>query len=84
MRGWFAVKHGITSHPIFRGQLARLAIWIWLLDNACWEDTPHDINGKTVVIPRGAVCASERRIAQEVGVGYQEFGPSSAASRPNA
>lgn len=71
MNGWFAVKHGITKHPLFQGHPERLAIWLWLLDNACHKDTPHDINGKTVIVPRGAVAASERRIAKEVGVGYQ-------------
>lgn len=71
MSGWFAVKRGITAHPIFKSQPERLAIWLWLLDNAAWRDTPHDINGKTVTIKRGQVCASERRIATEVGVGRQ-------------
>ena len=71
MSGWFSVKRGITLHPIFMGKPERLAIWIWLLDNACWQDTQHDINGKIVTVPRGSVAASERRIAQEVGVGRQ-------------
>lgn len=71
MSGWFAVKRGITSHPIFKGHPDRLAVWMWLLDNACWQDTPHDIRGKTITVKRGQVCASERRIAEEVGVGRQ-------------
>lgn len=71
MSGWFSVKRGITTHPLFIGRADRLAIWLWLLDNACWKDTQHDINGHTVTVPRGAVSASERRIAREVGVGYQ-------------
>jgi len=71
MSGWFAVKSGITQHPIFKGHPERLAIWIWLIDNAVWKDTPHDVKGKSVTIKRGAVCVSERRLAQEVGVGYQ-------------
>lgn len=71
MSGWFSVKRGITLHPIFTGRPERLAIWIWLLDNACWADTKHDINGKIVTVPRGSVAASERRIANEVGVGRQ-------------
>jgi hypothetical protein len=71
MSGFFAVKRGITSHPVFVGHPERMMIWIWLLDNACWKDTPHDVNGKTVTVQRGQVCASERRIAQECGVGYQ-------------
>lgn len=71
MSGWFAVKRGITSHPLFSGRPERLAIWLWLLDNAAWKETKHDIKGKTVMVPRGSVCASERRIAEEVGVGRQ-------------
>lgn len=65
------MKRGITQHPVFMGRPERMAIWIWLLDNACWQDTQHDINGKIVTVPRGSVAASERRIAQEVGVGRQ-------------
>ena len=71
MSGWFKVKRGITQHPIFKGHPERIAIWLWLMDNACWKDTPHDVSGKSVMVRRGAVCASERRIAKEVGVGYQ-------------
>jgi hypothetical protein len=71
MSGWFSVKRGITSHAIFKGKPERLAIWLWLLDNACWQDTQHDINGKIVTVPRGSVAVSERRIADEVGVGRQ-------------
>lgn len=69
--GWFSVKHGITGHPLFKHHPERLAIWIWLLDNAAWTDTEHDIGGKIVTVSRGSVSVSERRIATEVGVGYQ-------------
>lgn len=71
MNGWFAVKRGITSHHIFKGNPERLAVWMWLLDNAAWKDTKHDVKGKTVTVPRGSVCASERHISRECGVGYQ-------------
>lgn len=71
MSGWFAVKRGITSHPMFKGRPERLIIWMWLLDNAAWKDTKQDVQGKIVAVPRGSVLASERRIAEECGVGYQ-------------
>lgn len=71
MSGWFSVKHGITRHPLFKGRPERLAIWLWLIDNAAYQATEHDINGQTVTVPRGAVAVSERRIAEDVGVGYQ-------------
>lgn len=69
--GWFAVKRGITSHDLFRSKPDRLMIWIWLIENACWKDTPHDIKGETVTVRRGQICTSERRIADKCGVGYQ-------------
>jgi DNA-binding transcriptional regulator YhcF (GntR family) len=56
---------------MFKGNPARLAVWLWLLDNAAWKDTTHDINGKTVVVPRGSVCASTRYMAQEIGVSHK-------------
>jgi len=71
MSGWFSCKRGITSHPLFKGHPERLAIWIWLLDNAAWKDTKTDVNGRTVDVPRGSVSVSERRISEETGVGYQ-------------
>lgn len=71
MTSWFAVARGITAHPLLKGHPARLAVWLWLIDNAMWKDTPHDVNGQTVLVKRGSVCVSERRLAREVGVGYQ-------------
>ena len=71
MSGWFAVKRGITSHSLFAGRPDRLAIWLWLLDNAAWKSTTHDVGGATIRVPRGSLCTSERRIASECGVGYQ-------------
>lgn len=71
MSGWFAVSRGITSHPLFKGKPDRLAVWMWLLDNAVWKDTTHDVKGHTVEVPRGSVCVSERHISKECGVGYQ-------------
>jgi hypothetical protein len=44
---------------------------MWLMDNAAWKDTTHDVKGHTVAVPRGSVCVSERHIADKCGVGYQ-------------
>lgn len=71
MSGWFAVMRGITAHPVFHGRPERLAVFMWLLDNAAWKDTQHDVNGTFVAVPRGSLCASTRHIAKEVGVGHQ-------------
>lgn len=71
MSGWFAMKHGVSRHPLLRGNPARIAIWVWLVDNAVWKDTPHDIAGKSVTVKRGQVAVSQRRLADETGVGRQ-------------
>jgi hypothetical protein len=69
--GWYAVQRGITAHHLFERKPERLAVWMWLMDNAAWKDTTHDVKGHTVVVPRGSVCVSERHIADKCGVGYQ-------------
>lgn len=71
MSGWFAMKRGITSHPLFVGRPDRLAVWVWLLDNAAWAETTQDVSGHTVTVPRGSVCTTERRISDVTGVGRQ-------------
>jgi hypothetical protein len=71
MSGWYAVQRGITAHHLFERKPERLAVWMWLMDNAAWKDTTHDVKGHTVVVPRGSVCVSERHIADKCGVGYQ-------------
>jgi hypothetical protein len=71
MSGWYAVQRGITAHHLFKGKPERLAVWMWILDNAAWKDTTHDVQGRTVNVPRGSVCASSRHIADAVGVGHQ-------------
>lgn len=71
MSGFFLITRGITKHPLFKGKPDRLAVWLWLLDNVAWKDTSHDVKGHIVNVPRGSVCASERHIADECGVGYQ-------------
>ncbi len=69
--GWFAMKHGVSRHPLLRGNPERIAIWVWLVDNAAFKDVPHDINGKTITVRRGQVAISQRRLAEETGVGRQ-------------
>jgi DNA-binding transcriptional regulator YhcF (GntR family) len=71
MSGWFAMQRGVTSHPLLKGHPDRIAIWLWLIDNAAWKEVRHDVNGKMVIVPRGAVLVSQRRLAAEVGVTYE-------------
>lgn len=71
MTGWFAMQRGVTSHPLLKGHPERVALWLWLIDNAAWRETRQDVNGRLVTVPRGSVLVSQRRLAEEVGTGYQ-------------
>ena len=71
MSGFFLITRGISKHALFKRKPERLAVWVWLLDNVAFKDTTHDVKGRLVNVPRGSVCASERHIAEECGVGYQ-------------
>jgi len=71
MSGWFAVKRGITEHPIFDGHPLRLAAWIWMLDTAAWRDTKQDAGGKIVTIKRGQLLTSYRQMSRATGVPIQ-------------
>ncbi len=71
MNGFFLMTRGISKHALFKRKPDRLAVWVWLLDNAAFKDTTQDAKGKIVPVPRGSVCASLRHIADETGVGHQ-------------
>ena len=71
MSGWFAVKRGITSHPIFYKRPDRAFVWLWMLETAAYKDTRQDAAGKPVEVKRGQVLTSYRQIEAATGVGIQ-------------
>lgn len=71
MSGWFAVKRGITSHPIFKKRPDRAFVWLWMLETAAYKDTRQDAGGKPVAVKRGQVLTSFRQIEAATGVGIQ-------------
>lgn len=66
--GWFAVKRGITSHPIFHKRPDRAFVWLWMLETAAYKDTRQDANGKPVEVKRGQLLTSYRQIEAATGV----------------
>lgn len=66
--GWFAVKHGIRKHPIFKGRPDRLGAWIAILDEAAWSETRQNIGGELVTINRGELCASQAMLEDITGM----------------
>lgn len=71
MSGWFAVKRGITSHPIFKKRPDRAFVWLWMLETAAYKNTRQDAGGKPVNVKRGQVLTSFRQIEAATGVGLQ-------------
>ena len=66
--GWFAVKRGITNHPIFHKRPDRAFVWLWMLETAAYQDTRQDAGGKPVSVKRGQVLTSFRQIESATGV----------------
>lgn len=69
--GWFAVKRGITQHPIFHKRADRAFVWLWMLETAAYQDTRQNANGKPVEVKRGQLLTSYRQIEAATGVGVQ-------------
>ena len=68
MSGWFAVKRGITSHPIFHKRPERVYVWLWMLETAAYQDTRQDASGRPVDVKRGQILTSFRQIETATGV----------------
>ncbi|WP_372570381.1 hypothetical protein [Ruegeria jejuensis] len=73
MDGWFAVKHGIRKHPIFKGKPARLGAWVAMLDEAAYCDTEQDVGGVLVSVKRGELCASQAMLEDITGLSRQQL-----------
>ena len=73
MSGWFAVKHGIRKHPIFKGRPDRLGAWIAILDEAAWADTRQLVGGAMVDIKRGELCASQAMLEEITGLSRKQL-----------
>lgn len=69
--GWFAVKRGMLSHPIFHKRPDRTYVWLWMMDMAAFQDTRQDAAGKPVNVKRGQLLTSYRQIEAATGVGLQ-------------
>lgn len=67
MSGFAALHREATEHPLFDGDVARFGAWFWLVANACWKSTKHDINGKIITLKRGQICVSRTRLAKAWG-----------------
>lgn len=64
-RNWYAMQRGWMEHPIFRKErYTRREAWCWLIEHACWRETPFNNNGVAFVLARGELCTSLRDLAK--------------------
>jgi len=63
--GWFAMKRGSLSHPLFapKGPFSRFEAWVWMVENAAWKDMTVTRGNKSIAVPRGNLHHSIRFMA---------------------
>lgn len=67
MTGFFTLHRRVFKHHIVgKKHPEQFMAWCWMLGQAAFKDTKHDINGKTVVIKRGQFSCSTRKMAEEL------------------
>lgn len=64
MAGYYRMHRGWQAHKIFRSEaFSRKDAWVWLIENALWEDRHVVAAGKSVLLKRGQLCYSIRFMA---------------------
>jgi hypothetical protein len=71
-KGWVCLHRRIMDNPLFRDNPDARHLFTDLLVLAAWADTEQDWRGKPVIVLRGQVMISERRLAKVVGLTYQK------------
>lgn len=68
--GWFIVQRAVFDHDFFADQpMSEREAFLWLVANAAWRDTTHDIGKRTVQVPRGSMVTTLRSLTKSWGWG---------------
>ena len=67
MSGWICSYRDIWSHPFFKGNGMRVAVWHWLLHHTAWQDCTHKVTGADITVRRGEVCFTQQQISDATG-----------------
>lgn len=67
MSGWIKSRRRVVEHPLFKGDVAKLGAWMWLLNSACYRPTKFNVNGRIIEVQRGQICVSMRGLAEAWG-----------------
>ena len=63
MSGWISVDRALFGHDFFaREPMSEREAWIWMLQNAQWEDGTHRVGGSVHAVPRGSFMATLREM----------------------
>lgn len=63
--GWFVVARGWRSNPLFGDEpLSKGEAWLWLIENARHSPSRYDASGTIIVVERGQIATSVRRLAE--------------------
>ncbi len=63
MVGFVKLHRSAFAHPILQDG-DRFRAFFWLVSEACWKPTKHDVKGKTITLKRGQLCASREQLSK--------------------
>ena len=70
--GWYRMHRGWQDDPAFAGEPhSRRSAWVWLIENAAWEDHHQWFNGHRIAVARGELVVSYRGLAKAWGWSLQ-------------
>ena len=68
-RGYIVLTRGWRDTPALqdKGEMTKPDAWVWMLETACFTDTPYNACGKTILVKRGQFSTSLRQLASTFG-----------------
>lgn len=70
MGGFYLMPRGMLDHPAFGGKrepFCRRSAWVWLVENAAYQERVISVGGKAVTLSRGQLSVSVRHLARQWG-----------------
>ncbi|MCP4108349.1 MAG: hypothetical protein GY749_22865 [Desulfobacteraceae bacterium] len=65
MSGWIRLQRGTLTHSVFdRTPFSEAEAWIWLIENAAYENTKHRVGNTIEKVDRGSMFCTLRGLAK--------------------
>ena len=68
MIGWIKLHRSLWDNPVVTKDLEHIAIWLWLLCNAQYEDKDIIFCGERITLKRGQLVTGRRTISEQLKV----------------